>query len=195
MRTKRIICSWFNLFYFFHHFTKIDTKLSINYYALTSFVLIQAHCQTLRFALRSLHSLRSLAAFAAPDIRIVSHRFSSSSCSDKSTMTEYVFNGKNIKFCPGPCKSTAHEAPPTKIGSEMWHQFKPYSGGNYTYFTWQMSNRNYVTVKNIRPCAMCNSLYMEITHSDDFGDQEFVYGDAVFEKLKDLTPEVLPLSE
>jgi hypothetical protein len=110
-------------------------------------------------------------------------------------MTEYVFNGKNIKFCPGPCKSTQPEGQPTKIGSEMWHQFKPYSGGNYEYFTWQMSNRNYVTVKNIRPCAMCNSLYLEISHSDDFGDQELVYGDAVFEKLKDLTPEVLPLSE
>jgi hypothetical protein len=109
-------------------------------------------------------------------------------------MTDYVFNGEKIKFCPGPCKSTQPEGPPTKIDSEMWHQFKPYSGGRYSCFSWEMSNGDYVTVKNIRPCACCNSLYLDLTHSDDSGDQEAVYGDAVFKKLQEFTPEIVPLA-
>jgi hypothetical protein len=111
-------------------------------------------------------------------------------------MTDYVFDGKEIKFCPGPCKSTQPEGPPTKIGSEMWHQFKPYSGGRYSCFSWEMSNGDYVTVKNIRPCANCNALNLDISHSDEFSvEQVTIYGDAVFEKLKDFTPEVVPLAE
>jgi hypothetical protein len=109
-------------------------------------------------------------------------------------MTDYVFNGEKIKFCPGPCKSTQPEGPPTKIGNEMRHQFKPYSGGNYPQFTWIMSNSNYVTVKNIRPCAMCNSLYQVLCDSDEYRHKENEYGDAVFKKLQEFTPEIVPLA-
>ena len=109
-------------------------------------------------------------------------------------MTDYVFRGEDIKFCPGPCKSKTPEGPPAKIGSEMWYQFKPYSGGKYSYFTWEMSNGNYVTVKNIRPCAMCNSRYLEMSYSDEFSaTQEASGGDIVFKKLQEFTPEILPL--
>jgi hypothetical protein len=107
------------------------------------------------------------------------------------SVSDYVFNGEEIKFCPGPCKSTKLEEPPTKLSNELRYQFKPYSGGNYPQFTWIMSNGNYVTVKNIRPCAFCYSLYDLLCSSDVERHREMIYGEAVFEKLKDFTPEVV----
>lgn len=101
-------------------------------------------------------------------------------------MTDYVFRGEDIKFCPGPCKSTNPEGNPVKINNADRFVFKPYSGGRYSYFTWPMTNGDNVTVTNIRVCAGCNARYLEEVAPNESD------GDIVFKKLKDFTPEIAP---
>jgi hypothetical protein len=99
-------------------------------------------------------------------------------------MTEYVFSGEDIPFCPGPCSSTQPESKPVKINNVERYSFKPYNGGRYSWYAWPLTGGGTVIVKDIRICPCCNDRYKEMAPCRD--------GDRVLKKIHDFTPEIEP---
>ena len=61
----------------------------------------------------------------------------------------------SIRFCCGPCTSTAEETPERMF-------LKPKSGNRYARFTWETQDGTLVDLVNVRMCRSCCHRYMEI---------------------------------
>ena len=77
------------------------------------------------------------------------------------------YNNNNIvvdvsytKFCVGPCNSQEKETTKNKF-------LKPYSGGMYEEFCYQIDEDSYLILKNVRICCSCNQRYMEFNDEND----------------------------
>ena len=61
----------------------------------------------------------------------------------------------SIRFCCGPCTSTAEETPERMF-------LKPKSGNRYARFTWETQDGTLLDLVNVRMCRSCCHRYMEI---------------------------------
>ena len=88
------------------------------------------------------------------------------------TDMDFTFDVSDIKFCPGPCNSKIIESKPV-IGknNELWHEFKPHTGGMYNCLTYPIGYYS-MNLTNVRLCRDCNSRHLEFWDEQSYENLE-----------------------